>query len=321
MGLDADAAAWLAGFYPAFMANSRADGKTWGVPFQRSVMVAYYNKDAFRQVGLDPDLFPTTWQGQGEAAAKLTKRDASGHVDRWGIKMAADLGNAQWTMTALANQNDQLLMDSAGTHVMLETPKAIEALAYWHSLSIKFKATPEGVTEWGTLPTDFLNGNTGIIWSTTGNLTNLRSKATFPFGVAALPGRASPHTVTGGGNLYFFKNANPDERLAALRFARWLSDPQRAADWSIHTGYIAPRPDAYQTAAMKKYVAEVPAAGLVPGFLDTAAGELSTYENRRVYKALTDNVQACLIGGKTPAQAMHDAQTEADRILRPFVNG
>src|SRR5579863_3568421 len=36
IGLDADGKKWLASFYPAFMANSHADGKTWSVPFQRS---------------------------------------------------------------------------------------------------------------------------------------------------------------------------------------------------------------------------------------------------------------------------------------------
>ncbi len=42
------------------------------------------------------------------------------------------------------------------------------------------------------------------------------------------------------------------------------------------------------------------------------------HENQRVYKALTDNIQACLTGTKSPAQAMADAQIEADRILKPF---
>ena len=48
---DADRA-WLKGFYPAFMANSQAGGKTWGVPFQRSTVVMYYNKEAFKEAGL-----------------------------------------------------------------------------------------------------------------------------------------------------------------------------------------------------------------------------------------------------------------------------
>jgi len=53
--------AWLQGFYPALMENGRAEGKTWGIPFQRSTIVMFYNKDAFRQAGLDPEKAPRTW--------------------------------------------------------------------------------------------------------------------------------------------------------------------------------------------------------------------------------------------------------------------
>jgi hypothetical protein len=42
------------------------------------------------------------------------------------------------------------------------------------------------------------------------------------------------------------------------------------------------------------------------------------HENQRVYKTLTDNIQACLTGTKSPTQSMADTQTEADRILRPY---
>ena len=37
-------------------------------------------------------------------------------------------------------------------------------------------------------------------------------------------------------------------------------------------------------------------------FLPVATGELSVHENQRVYKVLTDNIQACLSGTKTPAR-------------------
>jgi sn-glycerol 3-phosphate transport system substrate-binding protein len=42
------------------------------------------------------------------------------------------------------------------------------------------------------------------------------------------------------------------------------------------------------------------------------------HENQRVYKVLTDNIQACLNGSKSPAQAMTDAQIESDRILKAY---
>ncbi|HEY0419435.1 MAG TPA: extracellular solute-binding protein, partial [Acetobacteraceae bacterium] len=237
------------------------------------------------------------------------------------VKMASDVGNAQWTFGALANQAGHVLMNEAGTETYFNHPKAIEAMAFWRSLAFERKASPEGISAWPQLSPDFLEGNAAIIQHTTGNLTNLRSNAKFPFGVAGLPGKDGPRTVVGGGNIYFFKNAAPAERQAALRFARFLSAPARAADWSIRTGYIATSPAAYETPALREHVAKFPDADVARGFLPVAVGELSTYENQRVYKALTDNVQACLSGGKSAAQAMADTQAEADRILRPYRRG
>jgi sn-glycerol 3-phosphate transport system substrate-binding protein len=57
----AEEKAWLDSFYPTLMENGRTAGKTWGIPFQRSTIVMYYNKDAFRAAGLDPDQPPATW--------------------------------------------------------------------------------------------------------------------------------------------------------------------------------------------------------------------------------------------------------------------
>ncbi len=318
IGLDAAGKTWVDGFYPAFLANSRVDGKLWSVPFQRSTAVMYYNKAAFSEAGLDPEAFPKTWAQLEAAAAKLTKRDASGRVTRWGVKMAGDTGSAQWTFGALANQANHVLMNQAGTETYFNDAKAIEAMAYWQGLARKFKAAPDGVSNWPQLSPDFLEGNAAIIQHTTGNLTNVKANAKFPFGVAGLPGKDGSRTVVGGGNLYFFKAASPAERAASLKFARFISAPERAADWSIATGYIATRPDAYDTRALKDYVAGFPAADVARGFLPVAVGELSTFENQRVYEALTNNIQACLNGTKTPAVAMADTQAAADRLLKPY---
>jgi len=54
--------AWLSGFFPAFMMNGRYEGKTYGVPFQRSTQVLYWNKAAFRDAGLDPSKPPQNWE-------------------------------------------------------------------------------------------------------------------------------------------------------------------------------------------------------------------------------------------------------------------
>lgn len=316
IGLDAGAKDWLGGFYPAFMANSHVAGKVWSVPFQRSTMIAYFNKDAFASAGLNPEEFPKTWAELVDAAGKLTRHDGD-RITRWGLKIAGDLGNAQWTFGALTNQAGQKLMNEAGTVTYFDAPKTVEALSFWQDLSPK--ATPIGITAWPTLSPDFLEGNTAIIWHTTGNLTNVRDKAGFKFGVAGVPGKEHPATVVGGGNLYFFKNASPARREAALRFARWVSAPERAAEWSIKTGYIATSPAAYDTPALKQYIAGFPAAATARDFLPVATGELSTFENQRIQKVLTDQIQAVLNRQKDPAHALAEAQADATRILKPYL--
>ena len=311
--------AWLSGFFPAFMANSLAEGKTWSVPFQRSTSIYFYNKAMFREAGLNPDAPPRTWAELVDAGRKLTRREGAG--GRWGVQLATNHGTAQWTFGALCNQVNHKLMNEAGTEVYFNHPRAIEAASFWRDMAFTHQITPQGVTEWATLAPNFLQGTAAMIWSTTGNLTNIRTNAGFEFGVAGLPGKEAPRTVVGGGNLYIFKHANPAEREAVLRFARFLTSPELAADWCIRTGYLAVRPDAWETEALKRYTAEFPPALVAKEQLPVAAGELSTYENQRVYKALNDNLQALLTGSKSAQQAMADAQAEADRVLRPFRRG
>jgi sn-glycerol 3-phosphate transport system substrate-binding protein len=313
----AEEKAWLNAFYPAFLANSRRDGKIWAVPFQRSTAVMYWNKQAFKEAGLDPEKPPRTWAEMAEMGAKVMKRDAAGNVGRWGVFVPSNQGTAQWLFGAMAYQNgEQRLMNEAGSEVYLNAPRSIEALQYWVDLSRKHKVMPEGVVEWATTPAAFLEEKVAMIWHTTGNLTFIKERAKFDFGVAHLPGKDSPRSVVGGGNFYVFKNATPAQQKAALRFMRYLTEPERAADWSIKTGYVAVSPAAYEVPAMKAHVQTLPAAIVARDQLPLATGEISVLDNQRVWKILNDGIQAAIMGRSTPEQAMTAAQTQATQALR-----
>ena len=78
---------WMAGFYPAFMKDGQFEGKTYAIPFQRSTPVLYYNKDAFRAAGLDPEAPPTTWEEMIEVGKQLTLKDDNGNVTQWGTRI------------------------------------------------------------------------------------------------------------------------------------------------------------------------------------------------------------------------------------------
>ncbi|HEY5794649.1 MAG TPA: ABC transporter substrate-binding protein [Bosea sp. (in: a-proteobacteria)] len=308
---------WLAGFYPGFMQNSQTGGKTWGIPFQRSTIVLYWNKELFKEAGLDPEKPPQNWAEHLEFAQKLTKRDASGNVTQWGTQIPSS-GFPYWLFQALTTEADAMLMNAAGNTTYYDKPGVVEALQYWIDLSQKHKVHPPGIVEWGTTPKDFFEKKVAMIWTTTGNLTNVRTNAKFPFGVAMLPAHKRRGSPTGGGNFYISKKATPAQQQAAFQFIKWITQPERAAQWSIDTGYVAVSKAAYETEAMKKYVVEFPPAAVARDQLEFAVAELSTHENQRVTKALNDGLQAALTGTKPAQKAMEDAQAEAERILKPY---
>ncbi|HWD17319.1 MAG TPA: ABC transporter substrate-binding protein [Casimicrobiaceae bacterium] len=308
---------WLASFYPAFMENSQTGGKTWGIPVQRSTVVLYYNKEAFKDAGLDPNKAPATWTEMREFAQKLTKRDASGNVTQWGVQIPSS-GFPYWLFQGLAIENGVNLMNQAGTEVYYDKPEVVGALQYWLDLVNKYKVHPPGIVEWGTTPKDFFERKVAMMWTTTGNLTNVKNNAKFDFGVAMLPAEKRRGSPTGGGNFYIFKKSTPAQREAAFKFIKWITTPERAAQWGIDTGYVAVRADAWETPVMKQYVAGFPAAAVARDQLPFAKAELSTHDNQRVTKALNDALQAALTGTKPADQALKDAQREADRLLRSY---
>jgi sn-glycerol 3-phosphate transport system substrate-binding protein len=309
--------AWLRAFYPALMMNGTYKGKVYGIPFQRSTIVMYWNKDAFKEAGLDPEKPPVNWNEMTQMAGKLVKKDASGNVQRWGV-MVPSTGYAYWMFQAFARQNGHDLMNREGNRTNYAHPDVIAALQYWRDLGAKYQVMPQGTVEWGTLRQAFTEGKTAMMWHTTGNLTAVKDTAKFPFGVAMLPASKQRGSPTGGGNFYLFKKTTPEERKAALAFVKWMTVPERAADWSMATGYVATRPDAYETPKLKAYAAGFPQAVVARDQFQYATPELSTFQTGRVRKALDDAIQASLTGQKTPAVALKAAQADAERLLKPY---
>lgn len=314
--------AWLNGFYQGFMENSRlpqADGSflTYGIPWQRSTIIMYYNKDAFREVDLDPEAPPTTWAELEEYAAKLTKKDEAGNTVRYGVQIPSDkAGYAYWMLqTFTLTQGGQNLMSADGTEVYFNHEKTIKGLEFWKSLSDKGYQAP-GTAKWSTTPSDFLEGKVAIMYHTTGNLSSVKKNATFDFGTSRLAAGESYGSPTGGGNFYLFKGVPEEETQAAFQFVKWMtSNPDRVAQWSIDTGYVATRPEAYETQRMIDYAASFPSALTARDQLEYAYAEFSVYDQGAVQDILDTAIEEVMTGAKDAAAALEEAQKKADSIL------
>lgn len=312
---DPEGQAFVDDFIDGFMLDSYVDGQTYSIPFQRSTMVMFYNKDAFKEVGLDPEAPPANWTEMVEYAQKLT------NDKRYGVGIALNSGSAPWAFTGFSLENCTNgvgLMNPNGKEVYFNTPENIEALQLWLDLQNKYNCMAPGIVQWTDLPTQFLAGEVAMIYHTTGNLTNIKNNATFDFGVCFMPAGRQYGAPTGGGNFYITNGISEERQQAAWKYIKFMCETERAAQWSIDTGYVATRNSCYETELLKDYYASFPQALVAYEQLQYAQPELTTYSAAEMWRILNDNIQAAVTGEMTAAEALEAAQEQGDELLADY---
>lgn len=302
----------VADILPAFLGNSYQDGKLYGIPFQRSAVVLYYNKDLFAQNGLKP---PADWDELARAAAALT---ADGGKTRWGIEIPTDW--PYWVFQPLAIGGGSNVFKS-DTETSFDAPAVVDAVRFYNALSAAHKATPSGVqASWGSSTQNFAAGKTAMIIHSSGSLSGILKNARFQVGVMAVPGKSAGKaaSVPGGGNIYLTPGHSDAEKKAAIKFAAFLLDPERVSAFSRATGYIPYRKAALDAASWQEYAATVPQAMDIAKAMDAAQAELSTQALAQVRTVFHKYLQAAFNGEMEAAAAMAQAQAEATKILADY---
>lgn len=310
-----DGKAYADDFFPAFMRNSvDADGQIWAIPFQRSTPVLYYNKDLFKEVGLDPAAAPKNRQELVDYAKKLTKPNG----ERWGLEIPSD-GFPYWLFQSFAIGNGQNVVGDNFDDVFFNSPEVVSGLQFFSDLSQKEEVMPKGVIVWGDTPKDFTSGKAAMIYHTTGSLTNILKNATFDVGVGFLPaGDKGFGAPTGGGNLYMFSTSTPEKQAAAWRWIQYLSSPEIQSNWGAATGYIAARKSAWDLDPLKQLTTDKPQYGIARDQLEFANRELSTHQALDVRQILGKAIVRVISGEQAAQESLDQAQKEAEAILKQF---
>ena len=315
---DPDGKEYIDDFWPAFLMNSYYEGKIYSIPWQRSTIIMYYNKDAFRAAGLDPETPPANWEELVEYAQKLTIRDEAGNVKQWGVQIST---NDPFTFSPFAMQNSadgENLMTPDGKTALFNTQGNIDALQFLVDLGQKYKVMPEGVIVWADSTSNFMAGTAAMLYMSSGSLTNVLNNTDFEVGTAFLPAGKRYGSATGGANFYIMDGISDEKLAATWKFIRWMTEPERAAQWSIDTGYVATRKSCFDLDLLKNYFAAVPQAETAGNQLVYAGSELMLYDNTRCWDILKNAIDAAMTFAKTPEQALADAQEEVDEVLSEF---
>ncbi|WP_417682728.1 ABC transporter substrate-binding protein [Roseibium sp.] len=294
-------------FLPGFLSTCISDDRLYGLPYQPSTPVLYYNKDAFAQAGVATA--PETWDELLEVAKALTVRE-NDELKRWGLTIGG--GWHDWMFEGYCRQNG--LVPWEKDQVLFDRPEAVEALQFW------FKMAQEGVmpraSTWQGSANDFMAGTTAMLYHSTGSLTNLRTSSPFEVGVAFMPKKKTYGAAQGGGPLMIAKKQSDAKKEAAWTFARWMTNTENQAKWSRATGYLAVRKSSWESPEMQSYIEEVPQAKVALDQSDFSGAFLQVPAYHRVREFLKSALDRTLAGEVEAGAALAEANTNANREIK-----
>lgn len=295
----------------------RVDGKLYSMPFNSSTPVMIYNKDAFKEAGLDPEKAPQTFSEVIDAAAKL-KTD-----EMYGFSM---LTYGWFFEQLVATQGGLYVNEDNGrsgdaTEALFNGPEGLNVFRFLDTMN---KAGTFGNfgTNWDDIRSAFATGKVAMYMDSSAGVAGAINNAPFEVGVAYIPHADEVQrngVVIGGASLWMSKGIAEEEQEAAWEFMKYLTTPEVQAKWHLDTGYFAINPKAYDEEIVKEKWAEYPQYKVtvdqlqdtIPG-LATQGALISVFPESRqqIVTALEELYQ-----GKDPQEVLDKAAEGTNRAM------
>lgn len=211
-------------FFDGSWDTTVVDGTAYGVPWYVDTRVLYYRTDLAEAAGVEA---PTTWDEYHAFAKALQEQGAAS-----GVSLPPG-GFDSWQYVApLAWQQGGDILAEDGETFTLDSPEWKEAFEFYAGFFEDGISEPVRL-EGGEIEQKFISGEVGSFFSGPFHVSLLLEQggADFAdkFAVAMVPGADSRTSFTGGGNLAVFDDS--DNRDAAWKFVRWLSQPETQIAW------------------------------------------------------------------------------------------
>jgi sn-glycerol 3-phosphate transport system substrate-binding protein len=299
-------------------------GKMLSMPFNSSTTVFYYNKDAFRQAGLDPEKPPMTWADVARAAGSLKAAGVEcPYTTGWQSWVHLENFSAWHDVPFASHENG---FASRKAELKFNSPlhvRHIEMLSQWAKDGWFHYAGRKNEGE-----AQFYGGRCAMLTSSSAAYANIKRNAKFEFAVAQLPyhsdvAGAPRNTIIGGASLWVMGGKKADEYKGVARFFSFLSSPEIQAEWHQATGYLP------ITAAASKLTEQQGFYEKNPG-TDTSVKQMTsrtpTANSKgirlgnfvQIRAVVDEELEAVWAGKKSPKEALDTAVRRGNELLRRF---
>lgn len=239
--------------------GSTSKGEMLSMPFNSSTAVMYYNKDAFRKAGLDPNKPPKTWPEFFETAKKLKAAGFEyGFTTNW-ISWIQLENFSAWHNVPFGTKSNGF--DGLDTVLTFNSPLQVKHFTTMYNLS-KEKVFVYGGRE-NKANSLFTSGTVPLHFESIGGYGAMKATCKFDFGVAMLPyypdvAGAPQNTIIGGASLWVMGRKSAAEYKAVAKFFTFLSKPETQAFWHQQTGYLPITTASYELTKKQGYYKDNP---------------------------------------------------------------
>ncbi len=249
-------------FEPAVLNYYKYQDKLQSMPFNASSAVLFYNKDAFKEVGLDPEKAPKTFSEVNDYAKKLVKKDGGAAVRAgfapsiygWLFEQALAVSGSLYA----DNGNGR---DDRATKLVYNNAEGKAILDWWKAGVDGGYFTNVGIDNDGAKAA-FQSGKSAMILESTASLRGFINNAKFQVGVGRFPKPDNAPNdggnIIGGASLYIMKSRPAEEQQAAWDFIKYAMSPAVQAQWQSDTGYYPIRKAAYNEGPSKEWATKYP---------------------------------------------------------------
>jgi sn-glycerol 3-phosphate transport system substrate-binding protein len=312
-------------YLPAVTAYySTADGKMLSMPFNSSTAITFWNKDAFKKAGLDPAKAPVTWPDTLETAHRLRAAGIPcGFTEAWVSWTQIEQFSA-WHNIPLATKANGL----QGADAELEFNNPILA----KHIGNLGEAQKDKSFDYGGRTSEpegkFLNGECGMIQTSSAAFGLFKSGAKFDFGLGELPyypevAGAPQNSIIGGASLWVMGSKKPEEYKGIAKFFTFLSQTGLQQRLHEETGYLPITKAAYAATKASGFYDANPGRE-IPVIQMTAKPPTANSRGLRlgnlvqIRDIIAEDLEA-IFAGKQDAQAgLDDAVKRGNGLLRTF---
>lgn len=291
-------------FLDSVVKLSQVDGKQYGIPMQYNVSYLYWNKDLFKQAGLDPESPPKTLDELAGYAVKLTKPEKN----QFGLALPKDVTYLQFLWANGGNVDDPKANKN-----LLNSKENLKTLEWLQDLAVNKKVSPKGVTG-AEADTMLQNGQVAMYMSGPWQINGLRTQG-INFGVTSVPKGTAGAFSPAGGCAYVIPRGTPEKKkAAAYEFMKyWLTDDVLKI-WSQKNGF----PVWSKTLAQQKDIKNDKVLNSISKATETGRSYNLGYSlaSQIDKDAIVPMFESIITGAATPSDALKIASDKLDTIIQ-----